>query len=135
MKNVDYQSSNLELEELGPSPDKSPTAQFVDDDSDTDFAIAVESGIDEDYDAPSLAAANPQVQLKKERQGVAEGGPVPTQIRQGMAKKKPLESYQSMEEASSGKRLAAGQKKTTSLKAASTKSGVSPAELNDSKSQ
>jgi hypothetical protein len=133
LKNVDYQSSNLELEELGPSPDKSRTARLIEGDSDTDFAVAVESGVDEDYHAPSPVAENPQVQLKKDRPGVAEGGPVPTQIRQGMAKK-PFESHRSSEKISSGKKPAA-QKKTTISKSASTESGISPAILNDSKSQ
>lgn len=133
MKNVDYQSSNLELEELGPSPDKSRTSQPIDGDSDTDFAVAVESGADEDYHAPSPGAESPQVQLKKEQRGVAKGGPVPTKIRQGMAKK-PLESHQSSEMIWSGKKPAAA-KKTTLSKAASTTSSISPPILNDSKSQ
>lgn len=77
----------MELEELGPSPDKSKTAQLIDSDSDTDFAGAVESGVDEDYQAPGFSAANPQLKLKKEWREVAKGGPIPTQIRQGMVKK------------------------------------------------
>ena len=133
MKNVDYQLSNLELEELGPSPDKSRTVQPIEGDSDTDFAIAVESGVDEDYHTPSPGAENPQVQLKKERPGVAKDGHGPTQIRQGMAKKKPLESRQSSKKSSSGERPAAAQKKTTVSKAGSTESGISPAKLNGSK--
>jgi hypothetical protein len=134
LKNVDYQSSNLELEELGLSPDKSRTARLIEGDSDTDFAVAVESGVDEDYNAPRPVAENPQVQLKKDRPGVAKGDPVPTQIRQGMPKK-PLESHRSSEKISSGKNPAAAQKKTTVSKAASTESGISPAILNDSKLQ
>jgi hypothetical protein len=133
LKNVDYQSSNLELEELGPSPDKSRTARLIEGDSDTDFAVAVESGVDEDYHSPRPVAENPQVQLKKDRPGVAKGSPVPNPIRQGMPKK-PLESHRSSEKILSGKKPAAAQKTTVS-KAASTESGISPAILNDSKSQ
>jgi hypothetical protein len=117
----------LELEELGPSPEKSRTAQPIEGDSDTDFAGAVESRADEEYRTPNPGAENPQVQLKKERQGAAKGGPVPTQTRQGMTKTKPLESS---EKISPGEKPAAPQKTTVS-KAASTESGISPAILND----
>lgn len=100
MKNVDYQSSNLELERLGPSPDKSRTAQPIEGDSDADFAVAADSEVDEDYHNPGPGAENPQIQLKKERQRLAKGGPVPTQIRQGMAKEKPLVSHHSSQKIS-----------------------------------
>ncbi len=133
MKNVDYHSSNLHLEELGPSPEKSRTAQLMDGDSDTDFADAIESGVDEDYKAPNLVAANLQVQLDKERREVGKGGPVSTQIRKGMAKK-PLEFLRSSENALSGKKLATAQKNTTLSRAVCTDSSIYPAMLDDSKS-
>jgi hypothetical protein len=128
LKNVDYQSSNLELEGLGPSPDKFRTVQPIEGDSDTDFAVAVESGVDEDYHTPSPAVENPKEQLNKERQGIAKSGPVTTQIRQGMAKK-PLEPHQSSQKISSGKKPAAPQNTTNVSKAASTESGISPGTL------
>jgi hypothetical protein len=124
LKNVDYQSSNLELEQLGLSPDKARTAQPIEGDSDTDFAVAVDSGVDEDYHNPGPDAENPQVQLKKERQRLAKGSPVPTQIRQGMAKKKSPVSHHSSQKISSGEMPATAQKKTTVSKAVSTESSV-----------
>jgi hypothetical protein len=135
LKNVDYQSSNLELEELGPSPDKSRTARLVNGDSDTDFAAAVESGVDEDYQAPILGATNPQVRQKKERRVVSESGPVPNQVRQGMAKNKPLKSQKSNTKGSSGEKPITAQKKVTFSRATPIENGTSPARVNDSKSK
>lgn len=123
----------MELEEFSPSLDKIRTAELVDGDSDTDFAVAVESGVDEDYRAPNLSTANPQVPLKKESRGAGRGGPMPSQIRQGMAKKKPLESHKFSEKISRGEKPAAAQK-TTLSKATLQKSCISPSRLDDSKS-
>ena len=131
---MDYQSSNLEIEELGPSPDKSRTARIVDADSDTDFAAAIESGVDDDYQAPSFGVASPQVQRTRERRIVDKSGPLPTQVRQGMAKNKPLPSQKSNEESSSGEKPAPALKKTTPSRTAPTKGGTPPAKFIKSRS-
>lgn len=86
MKNVDYQSSNLELDELGPSPEKPRARRSPDGDSDTDFALGPESEADEDSRSTNPDTSDSQVTQNND-QGQAGGDDLtPSKVRQGMAK-------------------------------------------------
>lgn len=133
MKNVDYQLSNLDLDDLGPSPEKLRTVPPIDGDSDTDFAAAPESGVDEEYTSPHPGAVNSQVKLNKGQRGVSKDVPAPSQASQGMVKKKLIEPRPFKCKLSSRNGSATAQKITAPSKSLSSKNGVSIKKINTSK--